>query len=64
MARPEGSDRARALRLVRAHILRLAGRLDRPGPRPAGRDEGGEDDDDDPGADDGGPDDEGPRPAA
>jgi hypothetical protein len=63
MANPGESDRARTLRLVRAHILRLAGRVDRPGPRPAGRDED-DDDDDDPGADDGGRDDEGPRPAA
>jgi hypothetical protein len=63
MAGPPESDRARTLRLVRAHILRLAGRLDRPGPRPTGRDED-DDDDDDPEADDEGPDDEGPRPAA
>jgi hypothetical protein len=63
MARPEGPDRARTLRLVRAHLLRLAGRLDRPGPGPAGRDED-DDNEIDPEADDEGPDDEGPRPAA
>jgi hypothetical protein len=63
MARPEGSDRARALRLVRAHILRLAGRLDggREGRRPRG---GRDEDDPEAEADDEGPDDEGPRPAA
>jgi hypothetical protein len=61
MARPAESDRARALRLVRAHILRLAGRLD--GGREGRRPRGGRDEDD-PEAADGGPDDEGPRPAA
>jgi hypothetical protein len=63
MARPEGPDRARTLRLVRAHILRLAGRFDggREGRRPRE-----DDDEDDPEAEaaDEGPDDEGPRPAA